>query len=160
MGLLPRLRRLCLALKGNRDAADDLMQGAVERALARAEQFQPGTRLDLWLFRIARNLHLDELRAIKARGGNHDELDAAADHIGADGVRIVEARSDLGVAALAFAALPQAQRETFVVVVLDGLTYREAAELFEVPVGTIMSRLARARAAMEQNIRGATGDDI
>jgi RNA polymerase sigma-70 factor (ECF subfamily) len=110
------------------------------------------------VFRIARNLHFDELRAAKARGGTHAELDAAADYIGADGLRIVEARSDLGAAAQAFAALPEAQRETFVLVALEGLSYREAAELLEVPIGTIMSRLARARAVMESRINGATGD--
>ena len=77
--------------------------------------------------------------------------------IGEDGRRVVEARSDLGAAAQAFAALPEAQRETFVLVAIEGCSYREAAELLEVPVGTVMSRLARARGAMEHSLREPAG---
>jgi RNA polymerase sigma-70 factor (ECF subfamily) len=154
---LPRLRRFCWALAGNADDGDDLMQATVERALDRAHQFEEGTQLNSWLFRIARNLRIDAARQ-SARRGLHMTIEDAPEQQGEDGRELVENRSELAAAQRALQALPEDQRATFVLVVVEGLSYREAADLLEVPVGTVMSRLARARGRIEQVIgRNAGG---
>lgn len=157
VAVIPRVRRFCLALTGSRDAGDDLLQSVLERALLRQAQFQAGTRLDHWLYRIARNLRIDLMRAERSRGGPGESLDEAADVVGSDGLRLVEARSQLAHAGRAFMALPGNHREVFALVVLDGCTYREAADLLELPLGTVMSRIARSRAAMEEFMQRPVG---
>jgi RNA polymerase sigma-70 factor (ECF subfamily) len=141
---LPRLRRFCQAMTGNADDGDDLMQATVERALARSDQFDPQTRLDSWLFRIAQNLHIDAVRRTRRRGAHlpDDELLHMA---GEDGRTLVENRSELAVAQHALQQLPEDQRAVFVLVVVEGQGYREVAETLGIPIGTVMSRLARAR---------------
>lgn len=141
---LPRLRRFCRAMAGAVEDGDDLMQATVERTFARAHQFTPGTRVDSWMFRIAQNLHTDNARA-KRRRGEAVPLADMGDTPGTDGLVLMEQRSDLAVAQRAIRALPSDQRAAFLLVVVEGMTYREAADALEVPVGTIMSRLARAR---------------
>lgn len=158
VAFLPRLRRFCLALAGSADRADDLCQAAVERALSRSGQFVAGTRLDSWMYRIARNLLIDEVRRTKTRGTEVD-IDDSFDISGDDGVQIVEGRSDLDRARKAMANLPEEQRSLLALVVLDGLSYKEAAAVLEVPVGTVMSRLARARRAIDLHVNGATGHE-
>jgi RNA polymerase sigma-70 factor (ECF subfamily) len=154
---LPRLRRFCQAMAGNAQDGDDLMQSTVERALTRARQFQPGTRIDSWMFRIAQNLHIDAIRAA-GRRGMQVAADAFPEAIGEDGRDTVEQRSELAAAQRALHAVPEDQRAAFLLVVVEGLSYREAAEALGVPVGTIMSRLARARGRIEGAIgRGAGG---
>ena len=153
VAVAPRLRRFCVSLSGNADAGDDLTQAVLERALLKQDQFQADTRLDLWLFRMARNLKIDMARAAKARGGLGESLDTIAERTGEDGREVVEVRSELSLVARAFMALPEAQREVFALVVLDGLAYREAAALLDLPIGTIMSRVARARTGIEAFIR-------
>lgn len=148
---LPRLRRFCWALAGNAEDGDDLMQATVERALNRAHQFEQGTQLGSWLFRIARNLRIDAARST-ARRGVHVGIDEIMDPQGDDGRELLESRSDLAAAQRALLALPEDQRAAFVLVVIEGMTYREAADVLEVPLGTIMSRLARARGRIEQVI--------
>ncbi len=150
VAMIPRLRRFRLALTGSRDTGDDLLQSVLERALLRQAQFHAGTRLDHWLYRIARNLRIDLMRAERSRGGPGESLDEAAEIVGDDGLRLVEARSQLAHAGQAFMTLPANHREVFALVVLDGCTYREAADLLELPLGTVMSRIARSRAAMEE----------
>lgn len=146
---LPRLRRFCWALAGNAEDGDDLMQSTVERALGRAHQFESGTQLSSWLFRIARNLRIDAARQAGRRGA-HLPIDELPEQQGEDGLALVENRSELAAAQRALQALPEDQRLTFVLVVVEGLSYRDAAEVLEVPVGTVMSRLARARGRIEQ----------
>jgi RNA polymerase sigma-70 factor (ECF subfamily) len=154
---LPRLRRFCQAMAGNAQDGDDLMQSTVERALARAELFQPGTRIDSWMFRIAQNLHIDSARAA-GRRGVQVPVEALPEAAGEDGRDTVEQRSDLAAAQRALQAVPDDQRAAFLLVVVEGLSYREAAEALGVPVGTIMSRLARARGRIEAAIgRGPGG---
>ena len=154
---LPRLRRFCRGLTGHGEDGDDLMQSTVERALARAHQFEPGTRVDAWMFRIARNLHIDAVRAGSRRGQQVD-IEAVAETQGEDGRELLENRSDLAAAQRALQAVPEDQRSAFLLVVVEGLSYREAAEVLEVPVGTIMSRLARARARIDAVVgRGGGG---
>ncbi|MFM5907613.1 MAG: RNA polymerase sigma factor [Novosphingobium sp.] len=153
---LPRLRRFCQGLAGNAHDGDDLMQSTVERALARADQFETGTRLDSWLFRIAQNLHIDKARSTKRRG-HQVPVEDIPDAMGEDGRHITEARSDLAAAQRALQAVPEDQRAAFLLVVVEGMSYREAAETLEVPVGTIMSRIARARGRIEQAVGRGTG---
>ncbi|MEO0032567.1 MAG: hypothetical protein RIS94_2325 [Pseudomonadota bacterium] len=144
LAVLPRLRRFCHAMAGNAVDGDDLMQATVERALSRSQQFDPTTRLDSWTFRIAQNLHIDEMRRLRRRGTQvpADELVGIP---GEDGRVLVENRSDLATAQAALQQVPEEQRAVFALVVVEGLGYREAADTLGIPVGTVMSRLARAR---------------
>lgn len=153
---LPRLRRFCRGLTGHGEDGDDLMQSTVERALSRAHQFEPGTRVDAWMFRIARNLHIDAVRAGSRRGQQID-IEAIAESQGEDGRDLLENRSDLAAAQRALQAVPEDQRSAFLLVVVEGLSYREAAEVLEVPVGTIMSRLARARSRIDAAVGRSGG---
>ena len=153
---LPRLRRFCQAMTGNSQDGDDLMQSTVERALVRAGQFEPGTRIDSWMFRIAQNLHIDAVRAT-GRRGVQVPIEAMSDVAGEDGRATVEQRSELAAAQHALQAVPQDQRAAFLLVVVEGLSYRETAEALGVPVGTIMSRLARARGRIEAAIGHGPG---
>ena len=149
--ILPRLRRFCLSLTGNRDSGDDLAQAAIARALAAESQFQAGTRLDSWLFRIAQNLHIDAARRRTTRGTEVND-DVLAGQSGSDGREIVEQRSDLAQVRKHFASLPEEQRMILNLIVVDGLSYKDAAEVLEVPMGTVMSRLSRARTALARAI--------
>lgn len=153
IAVLPRLRRFCASIAGGVDAGDDLLQGTVERALSRAEQWQAGSRMDSWLFRIAQNMAIDQARSRKVRGEQVD-ADVLDGQAGDDGRTIVEQRSELAAARDAMAALPEEQRLVMALVVIDGRSYRETAEQLGIPIGSVMSRLARARAAMEARLRG------
>lgn len=153
---LPRLRRFCQGLAGNAQDGDDLMQSTVERALSRADRFEPGTRIDSWMFRIAQNLRIDAARSAQRRGF-HVPIEDMPDTGGEDGRTTVENRSDLAAAQRALQAVPEDQRAAFLLVVVEGMSYREAADALDVPVGTIMSRLARARGRIEQAIGRGTG---
>ena len=150
VSLLPRLRRFALALARSRDAAEDLLQSTVEKAIRNAGSFDPKRRLDSWLYKIMQNTWLDTRReaAKWSISADHD-FDAP----GEDGRQVVEAREDLRRAKAAFTKLPEEQRAVLTLVVLDGLSYKEAAEALSVPIGTIMSRLARARAALAAGVR-------
>jgi len=148
---LPRLRRFCQAVTGNADDGDELMQATVERALSRGDQFDPATRIDSWMFRIARNLHIDLLRR-KRRRGPHVEADELLDLPGEDGRALLENRSELARAQAALQRVPEDQRVVFALVVIEGMGYREVAETLEIPVGTVMSRLARARARIAEAV--------
>lgn len=137
------------ALAGHPADADDLVQVALERALARAEQWRPDDRLDAWVFGILRNAWLDELRS-RSRRDRVFVDEAAGERIGVDSVaHHAEAMS----VADALARLPEDQREVVALVMVEGLAYREAAELLDVPIGTVTSRLARARAALQSMLR-------
>lgn len=153
---LPRLRRFCQGLAGHAQDGDDLMQSTVERALSREHQFVPGTRLDSWMFRIAQNLHIDRAR-VASRRGQQVPVEDLPETMGEDGRTTVEQLSDLAAAQRALQAIPEDQRAAFLLVVVEGLSYREAAEVLEVPVGTIMSRLARARGRIEQAVGRGPG---
>ncbi len=157
LAALPRLRRFCQGLAGSAQDGDDLMQSTVERALSRVHQFDPGTRVDSWMFRIAQNIHIDGARAAQRRG-RQVPVEDVPDVMGDDGRSITENRSDLAAAQRALQAVPDDQRAAFLLVVVEGMSYREAAETLDVPVGTVMSRLARARGRIEQAMgRGPEG---
>lgn len=151
--ILPRLRRFCMALARGQDAGDDLCQATIERALSRADQFEQGSRLDSWMYRIAQNIMIDQSRRAKTRGVEI-EVDDALGLAGDDGLQIVEGRSDLARAQAAMSALPEDQRCLLALVVLDGKSYKEAAEIMDIPIGTVMSRIARARRAINQRVNG------
>jgi len=152
MALLPRLRRFALALTGRSTEADDLVQDTVERALRNLDRFTPDTRMDSWMFRIAQNLWIDRLRANKVRAGTVN-LDEAV-HASVDGVRAAEAHSLLSSTLRALGELPEEQREVVALVLIEGVSYRETAAILEVPIGTVTSRLARAREALAARVLG------
>ena len=120
------------------------MQAACERALARRDRFLAGTRLDSWLYRIMQNLWLDRGRTPRVRR-EHLDIGTAGDLPGVDGRDETEARILLAQVRERVAALPEDQRLVLALVSVEGLSYREAAERLAVPIGTVMSRLARAR---------------
>lgn len=155
VALLPRLRRFARGLTGRVAEADDLVQAACERALARAHQFQEGTRFDSWMFRIVQTIWIDQLRAREVR---KEAADVADERLGSDApVRRVEARLELEEVRTAIGLLPADQRATLMLVTVEGLSYKEAASVAGVPVGTIMSRLARARVALQQHLDAGKG---
>ena len=141
--LLPRLRRFGLALTGSRADADDLVQNACERAMRRAGQLRDHSRADSWIYHIMRNLWVDEVRARRVRA--HDSLDAADNVAGIDGVAAAEGHITLGAVRRCLGRMSADHRAVLVLVCVDGLSYRETAEVLDLPIGTVMSRLSRAR---------------
>jgi RNA polymerase sigma-70 factor (ECF subfamily) len=151
--LLPRLRRFAVALTGDLDQGDDLVQETCMRALSRVDQWQPGTRLDSWMYRIAQNLWLDRMRARKVRGVQVD-VEAAEALTGPHGRNVAESRLTLAAVGAAMEYLPEEQRVLIALVCIDGLSYKEAAEITQTPIGTVMSRLARARRELHARVEG------
>lgn len=155
VAVLPRLRRFARGLTGSSVEADDLVQAACERALARRHQFQEGTRFDSWMFRIVQTIWIDQIRSREVRKSDGDIGD---DRLGSDEpVRRVEARLTLAEVRRAVDRLSPDQRAALLLVTVEGLSYKEAAEVVDVPVGTIMSRLARARIALQLQLEAAGG---
>lgn len=147
VALLPRLRRFAFVLTRDMERADDLVQETCARALGAIDQWTPGTRLDSWLYRIAQNLWVDRLRAAKKRGEPAD-IDVAADIAGEDGRTVAEGRLALKEISAAINKLPEDQQVLIALICIDGLSYKEAAETLVIPIGTVMSRLARARQSL------------
>jgi RNA polymerase sigma factor (sigma-70 family) len=145
--LLPRLRRLARVLTRDPADADDLVQLTVERALTRAGQWTPGTRQDAWMFRIMKNAWIDESRA-RSRRGRVVVADDDGAHVGVDGAAAQHTRLQAAEVERAIAALPEDQRLAVALVLVEGLSYKEAAEVLEVPQGTLTSRLVRGRQAL------------
>ena len=143
---LARLWRYALILSRARDAADDLVQATCLRAIERADQFVPGTRVDRWLLAILRSIWLNEIRSQRIRqgGGFVDATDALT----TDGASEIETNITATAVLRAIDLLPEAQRETILLVYGEGYSYAEAAAALGVPIGTIMSRLAAGRAAL------------
>lgn len=148
--MYPRLWRFCLALTGSKDDAGEVAQATVVRALERANQYEAGTHLDRWLFVMARRIWLNELRRAKMREGrglvpaedapllgNHDDSET--------NIFVREVLSEM-------TRLPEAQRETVFLVYVEGFAYKEAAEMLEIPIGTVMSRLAAARKRLNERL--------
>jgi len=147
VAFLPNMRRFALSLSRSRASADDLVQSACERALASASSFQPGTRFDAWMFRIIRNLWIDQARRAQTAGPQQD-IEMVADTLASPDGESAEHRLVLRDVWAAIQALPDDQREVMVLVCVEDFSYRDAAETLGVPIGTIMSRLARARIAV------------
>jgi len=143
--LLPRLRRFARNLTRNPHDADDVVQIAVERALGRLDQWRSDARLDSWMFKIVRNAWIDELRS----RGRRDKIFLSAEageNVGADSMA---REAELLSVQSAMARLPDEQREAVSLVLVEGLPYREAAAVLDVPIGTLTSRLARGREALQ-----------
>lgn len=153
VALLPRLRRFAAGLTGSIQEGDDVVQSACLRALERHHQWEPGTRLDSWMFRIIRNLWIDRGKSAWNRLVRSDP-DALAEIPDNSLGRELEVRDELASARTAIAALPEAQREVLLLVTVEGLTYEAAADVLGIPLGTVMSRLARARVAVARRVRG------
>ncbi len=142
---VPALRRYARALTRNVDRADDLVQDCLERAIRKRGLFRPTGPLQAWLFRILVNLWRNSLRSDRRRG----------EHVAYDALVIEPSipapqhgRLALGEMNRALDKLPDDQRETLLLVVLEGVSYEEAAAILGIPIGTVMSRLSRARAAL------------
>jgi RNA polymerase sigma-70 factor (ECF subfamily) len=158
VALLPRMRRFAYSISGSMDEADDLLQAACERALSRLEQFVPGTRLDSWMFRIIQTTWIDRRRQARRRNVTSDTEELEA--IGFDD-RIherTEARAALALVRAEVARLPEEQRIVLALVAVDGMSYREAADVLQIPIGTVMSRLARARSKLGEALEGPPGN--
>jgi RNA polymerase sigma factor (sigma-70 family) len=147
LAILPRLRRFAASLSRDRADGDDLCQAALERALKARDQWQPGTRLDSWIYRIMRNLWIDEARA-RQRAAKTFAPPEAGEHVGHAGDRDIEAHVHLSDVDRAMQALPDEQREAIALVLVEGLSYKEAAAVLGVPMGTLTSRLVRGRGAL------------
>lgn len=154
LALLPRLRRFAFALARSAADADDLCQAAIERALKARAQWQPGTRLDSWMYRIMRNAWIDTARARTRHGETFVPEDVGID-IGDRGDRQMEAVVELGNVGRAMARLPEEQREAIALVLVEGFAYREAADILEIPMGTLTSRLVRGREALMLSLKDA-----
>jgi len=147
VALLPKLRRFAHGLTGTADEGDDLVQSACERALSRAQQFLPGSRLDHWMYSILRSIWIDRIRQRGRREISVDPIDLV-EHPGGD--LEAEANAGLGLAEVrrSIAALPDEQREALLLVCVEGVGYRRAAEILNLPLGTVTSRVFRARVAI------------
>lgn len=145
--LLPRLRRFAQMLTGTRADADDLVQATCERAIDHLDHWTAGTALDRWMFKIAHNLHRNQRRDHANRLRLVEEHGWALDHL-EDGARRAEACAELNEVGRRMRALPVEQRAVLTLVAIEGFSYQEAADLLEVPIGTVTSRLARARDAL------------
>ncbi len=142
---VPALRRYARALTRNADRADDLVQDCIERAIRKQTLWKPTGSLKAWLFRILLNLYRNELRTARRRG----------EHVPVDALPVEPAvapsqpgRIALSEMARAIETLAAEQKEALLLVVLEGMSYAEAASALDIPMGTLMSRLGRARAAL------------
>ena len=143
IAMLPRLRRFARSLTRSVPEADDLVQEACLKALARSEQWDASQPLDRWVFRIARNHWISEMRKSVVRLGEgqvpaEESTELTTQETG-------EAHVAAGEIAGRIAALPPELSSVLLTVSVEGYSYAEAAELFEIPIGTVMSRIHRAR---------------
>jgi RNA polymerase sigma-70 factor, ECF subfamily len=143
---IPYLRRFARGLTGDPALADDLVQDCVERALRKHELYDPSRPMRAWLYAILRNLHVSRLRSDRRRGASVslDEIPIGADAVPPH----QEDRLALADITQALDRLPLAQREVLLLVVLEDMSYRHVAEITGVPIGTVMSRLSRARSCL------------
>jgi len=145
VSLLPRLRRFGRAITRHREDADDLVQIAIERALMRREQWEPGTRMLSWMFKIMNNAWIDEVRA-RTRRDKIFAPEEAGEHIG---ISPMDDHLDALAVRKAIDQLNDEQRIAVGLVLVEGLPYKEAAAVLGVPMGTVTSRLARAREQLQ-----------
>lgn len=149
---IPGLRRYARALAGNAVEADDLVQECLSRALARRQQASDIRNLRAYLFTILHNVHIDRL--VERQRWNYAVPDEALENLTA------RPAPQLGIIELhdlaeALERLPEEQRQAVLLVGYEGLAYREAADVLDVPIGTVMSRLSRGREALRRMMSGA-----
>lgn len=147
--LLPRLRRFARTITRDPHDADDLVQISIERALLRFAQWRPESRFESWIFGIIRNAWIDEVRSRKRRSRVFLPEES--------GENVSDAGSESPARLLALqealASLPEEQRMAVALVLIEGLSYKEAADVLEVPIGTVTSRLARGRDALQAQLQ-------
>ena len=148
---VPRLRRYAIALLRDRPSADDLVQDVLVRALGRLHLWREGTNMRTWLFTIMHNLHANDRRRA-ARATDDRPLDEAALSKGTPATQ--ESALELSQLASAIAGLPESQRQILLLVGMEGFSYADAAQALDVPVGTVMSRLSRAREDLRRVMDG------
>lgn len=158
VSLLPRLRRFAIGLTRNGAEADDLVQNACEKAITRIHQWEPGTRLDSWMFRIIQTTHIDHIRGQKRRNAHLEVIEKEGD-ASFDGARAAEASMTLDAVRKAIYNLPEDQRAVLMLVSVDGMSYKDAAETLDIPMGTLTSRLVRARTALARMMNNTNGSE-
>ena len=137
--LIPRLRRYARALVGDRATADDLVQDTLERAWAKLHLYRRGTDLRAWLFTVMHNVHVNRVRATRPTDMLEDEMPELAQRAAqGDGLLVRDLER-------AIAHLPAEQRAVLLLVTLEDMSYEEVARALAIPIGTVMSRLSRAR---------------
>ncbi len=151
IALLPRLRRFAQSLAGNADDASDLVQAAMERALKALATLDDDAMLDAWMFRIIRNLWIDGLRKRRSEGV-HETIEDWSHLSDVDGRTATEARLTAREAAAAMARLPLEQQDILRRVCVEGQSYKDAARELDIPIGTVMSRLSRARLRLSSEL--------
>ena len=143
--LLPRLRRFGRVITRHVADADDLVQVAVEKALTHAGQWRPGSRMDSWMFGIMKNAWIDEVRARRRRERVH-----APEEAGATVGDASAAARDIALSVeAAMEQLPEEQRMAIALVLVEGLSYKDAAAALDIPMGTLTSRVARGRETLQ-----------
>lgn len=153
VALLPRLRAFGRALARSNDTADDLVQATCEKALRSLDTWTPGTRLDSWMFRIMQNQWIDLKRRERPQV-RLDDPDTGIELAGEDGERTAEFRLTLNDIRRLIDTLPEEQRVVLMLVCVEDMSYREVAELVGIPLGTVMSRLGRARRTLSDALEG------
>jgi len=146
--LIPRLRRYARALVGDRASADDLVQDTLERAWAKLHLYRRGTDLRAWLFTVMHNVHVNKVRATRVTDTLDDELPELAQRASQGDALLVR---DLD---RAIARLPAEQRAVLLLVTLEEMSYEEVAGALGIPIGTVMSRLSRAREKLRMMMLG------
>ena len=146
--LIPRLRRYARALVGDRAAADDLVQDTLERAWAKLHLYRRGTDLRAWLFTVMHNVHVNKVRATRVTDTLEEELPELAQRASQGDALLVR---DLD---RAIAHLPSEQRAVLLLVTLEEMSYEEVARAVGIPIGTVMSRLSRAREKLRMMMLG------
>ena len=152
--LIPRLRRYARALVGDRAASDDLVQDTLERAWSKLHLYRRGTDLRAWLFTVMHNVHVNRVRATRPTDPLEDDMPELAQRATQDDALVVR---DLD---RAISTLPVAQREVLLLVALEDLSYEETARVLGIPIGTVMSRLARAREKLRDLMQGKGGTKL
>jgi RNA polymerase sigma-70 factor (ECF subfamily) len=150
---IPQLRRYARALTGDAWAADDLVQDTLERACDRWQLWRAGSDLRAWLFTLMHNLFIDGARRASRRAGHHVAIEDVANELAAPSGGTDDAL-DLQRCLL---RLPKEQREVLLLVALQDLSYQDVARITGTPLGTVMSRLSRARARLRELMEGSTG---
>ena len=146
--LIPRLRRYARALAGDRTAADDLVQDTLERAWSKLHLYRRGTDLRAWLFTVMHNVYVNQRRAARP-GTPLDEEMPELSQPARESDNLVLRDLDAAIR-----RLPPDQREVLLLVALEDMSYSEAAGALEIPIGTVMSRLARAREKLRAMLSG------
>ena len=144
---IPRLRRYARALTRDHDAADDLVQDTLLRALNKQHLYQEGTNLRAWLFTLLHNQHVNDVRK-EMKWGNSVDVDDLSGGLVA--IADTSARRQLGELDEAIGKLPVEQRQVILLVGLEGMSYEEVATILGVPIGTVRSRLSRGRSALRR----------